>query len=100
MQKGKARTFRFRLPVSFLKEGKTYVSYSPALDLSSCGRTLEEARKNFIEAVEIFFEECEAMGTLDEVLEASGWVKRPKKNWEPPVQVAEELVEIPAVAVG
>ncbi len=47
------------LPVSFLKEGKTYVAYTPALDLSSCGKTLVEAERMFNEAVTLFFEELQ-----------------------------------------
>ena len=56
------------LPVSFLKEGSSYVAYTPALDLSSCGKTLKEAKKMFAESVQLFFEELEKMGTTEEVL--------------------------------
>jgi len=44
------------------KEGNTYVSYSPKLDVSSCGNTVEEARKNLKIAVRLFLEESEKMG--------------------------------------
>lgn len=37
--------------VHTFKEGKTYVAYVPELDLSSCGSTKEEARKNIRDAV-------------------------------------------------
>lgn len=46
------------------KEGKMYVAYSPELDVSSCGPTLEKAKANLKEAVELFLEEAEKMGTL------------------------------------
>jgi predicted RNase H-like HicB family nuclease len=42
----------------FTKEKESYVAFSPALDLSTCGQTIEEARKNFAEVLETFFEEC------------------------------------------
>ena len=42
------------LPVLFLKEDKMFVAYSPALDLSTCGKTFEEAKKNFGQAMDIF----------------------------------------------
>jgi hypothetical protein len=29
------------------KEGNMYTSYCPELDVASCGRTIEEAQKNF-----------------------------------------------------
>ena len=57
------------IPLCFLKENKTFIAFAPALDLSTCGRTFEEAKKNFAEALEIFFEECLKMGTLGKVLE-------------------------------
>ena len=38
------------------KEGNGYVSLCPELDLASQGDTVEEARKNLIEALELFFE--------------------------------------------
>lgn len=38
------------------KEGDGYVSMCPELDVASQGDTIEEARANMIEALELFFE--------------------------------------------
>jgi len=38
------------------KEGEGYVSLCPDLDIASQGGSVEEARKNLQEAVELFFE--------------------------------------------
>lgn len=38
------------------REGDGYVSLCPELDIASQGDTIEEARANLIEAVELFFE--------------------------------------------
>ncbi len=38
------------------QEGDGYVSFCPELDIASQGDTVEEARKNLIEALELFFE--------------------------------------------
>jgi len=38
------------------REGDGYVSLCPELDIASQGDTIEEARKNLIEALELFFE--------------------------------------------
>jgi predicted RNase H-like HicB family nuclease len=38
------------------KEGKQYVSLCPELDIASQGDTVEEARTNLKEALELFFE--------------------------------------------
>ena len=38
------------------REDNGYVSLCPELDIASQGDTVEEARKNLIEAIELFFE--------------------------------------------
>jgi len=38
------------------REGDGYVSLCPELDIASQGDTIEEARKNLQEALELFFE--------------------------------------------
>lgn len=38
------------------REGDGYVSLCPELDIASQGSTVEEARLNLIEALELFFE--------------------------------------------
>ena len=75
--------------VAFAKEGDTYVAYCPALELSSQGDSIRNAQKNFEEAIKLFFEELERMGTLEQALTELGWIKtktqtRPKSTWVPP----------------
>jgi len=38
------------------REGNGYISLCPELDIASQGDTIEEARKNLQEALELFFE--------------------------------------------
>jgi predicted RNase H-like HicB family nuclease len=38
------------------REGTGYVALCPTLDIASQGMTVEEARRNLIEAIELFFE--------------------------------------------
>lgn len=38
------------------REGDGYVALSPELDIASQGDTVEEARKNLVEAIELFLE--------------------------------------------
>ncbi len=38
------------------REGDGYVSLCPELDIASQGDTIEEARRNLVEALELFFE--------------------------------------------
>ncbi|MFH1971417.1 MAG: type II toxin-antitoxin system HicB family antitoxin [Patescibacteria group bacterium] len=76
----------FSLPVNILREGKSFVAYTPALDISTVGDTLEEVKNKFEEVVNIFFEETSSAGTLEDVLEELGWEKK-KKQYYPPVVV-------------
>lgn len=68
------------------KEGDMYVSYTPELDVSSCGKTFDEARKNIHEAIELFLEEAESMGTLEEILDEAGFIKE-EGVWRKPHMV-------------
>jgi len=55
------------------KEGNMYTSYCPELDVVSCGRSIEEARKNLLEVIQIQLEETARLGTLKEFLENAGY---------------------------
>jgi len=72
------------------KEGKMYVSYSPELDVSSCGKTIKDAKKNLLEAIEGFLEGANKMGTLKEILEEAGFVKENEKKWQGPDWISLE----------
>lgn len=82
-----------RVPVIMMKEGKRFVAYTPALDLSTSGRTFEQAKKRFEEAVQIFIEETTQRGTIERVLENYGWT-RIRQQWAPPVVVAQESTPV------
>ena len=51
------------------KEGRNFVAHAIELDVSSCGGTKQEALKNLNEALRLFLEEAEKMGTLNQILE-------------------------------
>ena len=46
----------YQLTAIIEKEGDGYVALCPELDVASQGDTIEEARKNLQEALELFFE--------------------------------------------
>lgn len=85
--------FQANLPVTILREGDQFVAHTPALDLSTSGDTLEQAQSRFAEAVEVFFEECHKMGTLDEVLTELGWTRQ-NNHLTPPVVVDQALQSV------
>ena len=51
----------------FLWEGDTCVGYCPELDVSSCGASVDDARKNLKTAVRLFIEEARKLGTLRDI---------------------------------
>jgi predicted RNase H-like HicB family nuclease len=77
--------------VHIFKEGETYVAYGPELDLSSCGATNDEARKNIRDAVQGFLETSAEMGTLDEILEEAGYAQE-GNSWRAPEFVSLDRV--------
>jgi len=85
----KSVDMQFGLPVTFLKEGDNFIAYTPALDLSTFGPTFDKAKKNFVEAVNIFFEEIIEMGTVNDVLTELGWQKE-NGRLVPPVVVSNQ----------
>lgn len=74
---------KFVFRAETFKENDLFVSLSPELGVSSFGTSAKEARDSLKEAVILFLEECDRMGTLDTVLEESGF-KIQGKSWLPP----------------
>lgn len=77
----------FSFTAHIFREGPTFVAYVPALDISSCGSTDEEARNNIRDAVRGFLAASADMGTLDEILQEAGY-EREGGEWRAPEFVA------------
>jgi predicted RNase H-like HicB family nuclease len=60
------------------KEDDVWISNCISLDVATCGDTREEAMKNTVEAVNMWFSFCLEEGTLSEALTELGW-KQSKK---------------------
>ncbi len=75
---------RFSVPVAFFRGAAGFIAYTPALDFSTSGDTLEEAKRMFFEGVTMLFEDLVEMGTLNHVLKECGWkrVTGPNGRWE------------------
>ena len=84
---------RITLKVNVFKEGDVYVALCPMLNVSSFGDDIEHAKNSLKEALEAFLEECEAMGTLEAVLEETGFVKK-KTMWLPEEPIMEEMIAL------
>ncbi len=70
------RARKIALTVQVWKEAGTHVAYAPELDVSSCGKTASQAKSCLREAVSLFIEEAERMGTLSDILEEAGFERQ------------------------
>lgn len=86
-----ARRVVFR--AEFFREDDLYVGLVPELDVSSFGESLKAAKVSLKEAVEAFLEECEAMGTLEEVLQEAG-ISQEGDLWSARGPLATELLSV------
>lgn len=75
--------YHFLIEFFVFQEEQAYIAYCPALDLSTCAETYNEAIGNFYEMFQLHIETCLENGTLQEDLLAHGWKLR-KKNIQPP----------------
>ena len=75
-----------KMTIEFWREGALYLARSPELDMVAQGSSLEEAKRNLLEVVEIQFEEMKDLGTLDEFLLQAGY--------KPEDEIAESEKEI------
>lgn len=85
--------------VEIFREGDLYVGLCPDLDVSSYGKTIEEAKRSLQEALEAFVEECATMGTLSEVLEEAGFVGQ-DGTWLSRQPVSTELVAVGSLDIS
>ena len=76
------------------KEGRTFVAHTRELDLSSCGGTRQKALRNLKEAVRLFLEDAERMGTLQQIIEEAGYLKR-RSKLQGPKLITTQRVSLP-----
>lgn len=68
---------KFPLTVKLTKDKQSksvpWVAYTPELDIASCGSTIEKAKKNLLEAVQIVLKGAAEDGNLKDLLLESGF---------------------------
>lgn len=89
----------FNLPVLITKQNKRFVAYTPALDISTSGKSEKDAKEKFVELAGLFLEEIIEAGTADDVLSELGW-KKVQRIWTPPKIVSSSPIglKIPVFA--
>ena len=64
---------QFQLFGLLKKENDWWIAHCPPLDITTQGRTEAEAKKNLIEASELFVVSCFERGTFEQALRELGW---------------------------
>ena len=80
--------------VNIWREGDQYVAHAMPLDVASSGADPEAARRAVDEAVRAFIASCAKAGTLDAVLEETGYERNPEGTWQSPSWVSVERREV------
>jgi predicted RNase H-like HicB family nuclease len=82
-------TLNIEFSAQIWKDGNQYIAHAMPLDVISAGPTPEEVRKALDEAVHLFLVTAADMGTLEEILQESGYEFR-QGGWASPSWVAIE----------
>jgi predicted RNase H-like HicB family nuclease len=88
------RVMEIQFTTRIFKEGRTFVAHALELDVSSCGGSKEKALRNLKEAVRLFLEEAERMGTLDQILQEAGY-RRTRQKITGPKFLGVQRVSLP-----
>ena len=64
---------QFQLFGTVKKQNGCYVAHCPPLDITTQGQTEAEAKKNLVEASELFVISCFERGTFEQALRELGW---------------------------
>lgn len=75
--------------VRMLREGGTFIAHVPELDVSTCGETEADTRRNIVDAVRGFLDTAREHGTLDEILQEAGY-QFENGRWKEPELVGVE----------
>ena len=74
-------------PVQIITHGRFFIAYSHKLDLSTTGKSEEEAVGHFGAIVKISEKGATKKTGLDSALTGLGWTRK-QKRWAPPVTAA------------
>lgn len=94
-----APRFSFSLPVVITKQNRRFVAYTPALDISTSGKSEKDVKNKFTEIVNLFLEELAEAGTTNSVLSELGW-KKVEKKWVPPEVVGSPFMNFNVSALA
>ncbi len=73
LQSAYSKIMQISFTIQIFKERGLFVAYIPEFDISTCGTTIEEARKNADDALAGVLESAQARGVLDDLLDEAGY---------------------------
>ena len=77
-----------QLSLLIYKQGDYFVAFCPSLELSSYGDSIEDAKKGFADAMDLYLEHSIENGTLEKDLLEHGWeIKQKPTKLTPPAQI-------------
>jgi hypothetical protein len=62
-----------QLGVLVFQEADSFLAFCPALNLSTYGDSINDAKEAFEDVIKSYLEDCAKMGTLEKDLKAHGW---------------------------
>lgn len=83
-----------KLELYKFKEDNAFIMYCPALDLSTSGKSEEEAEQSFSETFQIYINYCINKKTLVEDLQKNGWDVRSMKQRKMKAPDTKKLLRI------
>ena len=87
--------FELKVPVEVHRGSTAFIARCPIFDVSSQGRTHEEAKKNLVDALFLFITTCFEMGTLDEVMKECGFKPRKSFTGKLSLKKDQEILSVP-----
>lgn len=85
----------FTLFGTLKRDGEWWIAHCPPLDITTQGRTQSEAKKNLLEASELFLSSCLERGTLDLALKELGFVPSKHSSQKASGHVFKMAIPIP-----
>lgn len=94
------REYRFSIEFFIFQDSGLYIAYCPSLDISTSGKTFNEAVGNFYEMFQLHIECCVESGTLHDDLLAHGWKMRKRDIVPPAFSVLMKKPEMKKLMTG
>ena len=92
--------FRLSVPIEIFQEGDVFVAGCEPLRVYSQGATVDEARENVEEALGLFVTSCLERGTLERVLQESGFAPDLQPDATDVEDEQREMIHVPVHLVA